>query len=103
MCESQEYWSYQSRQRCCRLSAGGSYKEGFHFEVDQLDSIEVHLVVDVVNSSYIGANLRNTHIYVRKQSMTSSVSYITHNWTKHSPVIRKNCWYWYFITTYTTE
>lgn len=42
--------------------------EGFHFEVDQLYSIKVHLVVDVIYSSHVGGNLRNTCIYVRKQS-----------------------------------
>ena len=29
-----------------------SYREGLHFEVDQLDSLKVHLVVDIIHGSY---------------------------------------------------
>lgn len=52
--------------------------ERFDFEVDQLHSVKVHLVIDVVNSSDVGSDLRKTYTYVRKQKIhpqqTSPVS-----------------------------
>lgn len=36
-----------------------AYSEGLDFKVDQLDSTEVHLVVDVIHSPDVRGDLRN--------------------------------------------
>lgn len=48
----------------CQLCTQESYTKGFHFEVDQLDSIKVNLVVDIVHSPQVGRYLRkkNSHL-----------------------------------------
>ena len=68
--------------------AEGSYFEGFHFEVDQLDSIKVHLVVDVVHNTDVGRNLRKTCIYVRKRFIKALCFRFT--WTQHTCNLTKH-------------
>lgn len=52
------YISLSDFGKLSQLSAEGTYTEGFDFEVDQPDSIEVHIVVNVIYCSYVGGNLR---------------------------------------------
>lgn len=56
MCKSFTVLS-ATEEHCSKVC--GAYSEGLDFKVDQLDSTEVHRVVDVIHSLDVRGNLRN--------------------------------------------